>query len=139
MSFLLDTCAISELRRPMINKGFLNWFKEIEDRELFISSLTMGEIEFGIFLLDDEKKKAQLMLWFERLKDSFDSRILPITSKIALRWGELRAKTQKKGRKTSIIDGLIVATAIEHDFILISRNVSDSEVTMAKVISPWTK
>jgi len=117
MSFILDTCAVSELRKPEPNAGFLAWFNEVNETELYVSVITLGEIEYGIGILDPGRNKDKLMSWFEKVKDSFSSRTLPITAKVALRWGELRSLSKKSGLSIPVVDGLLAATAIEHDYL----------------------
>jgi predicted nucleic acid-binding protein len=138
MSFILDTCAISELRKPKPNKGFLNWFKETNENELYISAISLGEVEFGITLLESGSKKDDIVNWFEKLKDAFSPRTLTVTTNISLRWGKLRATLRKSGLEIPVIDGLLAATAIEHDFVFITRNSSDFVNTEAKIYNPWS-
>lgn len=138
MSFILDTCAISELRKEHPNQGFLTWFDDVNENEIFISAISLGEIEYGITLLPDGRKRSDIINWFEKLKDAFEFKTLPVTTNIALRWGELRGRLKGNGVSIPVLDGLLAATAIEHDFVFVTRNVSDFKETPAKIYCPWT-
>ncbi|MBI4831729.1 MAG: type II toxin-antitoxin system VapC family toxin [Candidatus Lindowbacteria bacterium] len=137
MSFILDTCAVSELRKPKPDAGFLSWFNDVSETDLFVSAITLGEIEYGIGLLETGRNKDRLMSWFEKVKESFGPRTLPVNAKVALRWGELRSLAKRKGLSIPVVDGLLAATAIECDYLFITRNVGDFNGTGAKVFSPW--
>jgi len=138
MSFILDTCVISELRKPAPDAGVLHWLAEVDAGELFVSVITLGEIEYGITRLAAGKHKQELMVWFEKLKDAFAPRVLPVTTTVALRWGEMRGRLRGAGVQLPVLDGLLAATAIEHDYLFVTRNLVDFQATAAKLHCPWT-
>lgn len=137
MSFILDTCAVSELRKERPEKEFLSWFEKVRENDLFLSCLTVGELEYGISLLSDGVKKREIMNWLEQVKTVFAPRILPVTTAVVIRWGAMRADLRRRGIRLPTIDGLLAATAIESDHVLITRNVGDFSATGARIHSPW--
>lgn len=137
MSFIIDTCVFSELSKPRPHQGVADWFDSCPADLIYISSITLGEIQYGIDLLPEGKKKNDLRLWFEKLIDIYRDYTLPITGRICRRLGEERARLIKKGRKAPVIDCLIACTSIEHDFTLATRNISDFKMYDIKTLNPW--
>ena len=136
--FLLDTNCVSELVRLTPDPRVLDWMESADESLLYLSVLTLGEIRKGIAVLPQSKRRTRLETWLEiDLQTRFGSRILPIDSAIADRWGFLAAETRAKGKVLSIIDGLVAATAIHHRLTVVSRNVSDFRNTLVQVLSPW--
>ena len=139
MSFLIDTCVISELRKLAPSASVVKWFDSIDEEDIFISALTLGEIEYGISILNDGRKKSAIMEWFENLKFQFKDQTLDVSPEIATRWGRLRASLKRKGFSISVVDGLIAATAIDKDFLLVTRNVADFKNSGAGIFNPWDR
>lgn len=138
MSFLLDTCALSELTRPVPDPGFVSWFDSQQPESLFTSVLTVGEIEKGITLAPASRKKLALETWLGRMRGVFAGRILHIDDAVATTWGRLAAAAERSGRPLAVIDGLIAATALTHAFPIVTLNVADFEQTGVTLINPWT-
>ena len=139
MSYLLDTCVLSELSKQNPAPRVLQWLESISQEELFISELTLGEIRYGIGKLPDGRKKNDLFRWFESLWEVYEPSTLEVGSEIAVKWGAERARLAKKGRLVSSIDGLIALTALQHDLYLVTRNVSDFSVFDIELIDPWAE
>lgn len=138
MSHLLDTCVISELVRPEPNKHLLQWFSEQDEDGLFLSVLTIGELERGIEKLAASRKRTKLAKWVrEDLARRFDGRVLSIDMPVARRWGVISGASERKGKPLPVIDSLIAATAIVHDLTVVSRNVPDFERCGVECLSPW--
>jgi predicted nucleic acid-binding protein len=134
MSYLLDTNVISELIKATPNKRVLTWINEINESDLYLSVLTIGELRKGIERLDKSHKKSQLLIWLEQdLFARFSNRILFIDLAVAERWGRLSAAN----KTLPAIDSLIAATALHHDLTLVTRNVSDFDITTLEVLNPW--
>ncbi|MBL4743602.1 MAG: type II toxin-antitoxin system VapC family toxin, partial [Cycloclasticus sp.] len=96
MKYLLDTCVISELVKPVPNDKVITWLSSIDESKLYISVLTFGEIEKGIEKLADGSKKKRLKLWLEDdLKQRFEGRIISIDLKVALKWGQVQAMSEQ--------------------------------------------
>jgi predicted nucleic acid-binding protein len=137
VSFLLDTCALSELTRPVPHAAFLAWFHAQSPESLFISALTVGEIEKGIFLASPGRKRAALETWLGRMRSVFSGRILLIDDDVATAWGRLAATAEQNGQPLAIIDGLIAATALIHAFSVVTRNVGDFRSSGVSILNPW--
>lgn len=137
MNYLLDTCFISELRKPEPNKLVLEWFNTVEENSLFISALTIGELRYGIALLPENAKRNDLEDWLRSIENSFNDMIIPIDEKIAGRWGEMRAAARARGNSLSVIDGLLAATCDIYELILVTRNEKDFEATGIRINNTW--
>ncbi len=140
MNYLLDTCVLSELTKKNPDQSVKTWIINRHETSLFISVLVLGEIQKGISKLEPSKKRAELQTWLtHELKQRFAGRILDITEKTSYVWGNIQAKTEKKGQKVPAIDCLIAATAIEHSLIVVTRNTIDIEKTGVEIYNPWSK
>jgi toxin FitB len=135
VSYLVDTCVISELVKPRPDRAVLSWFEGLPDELLHVSVLTLGEIRKGVEQLQDGKRKEMLRTWLEYdLEEWFGSRILPIDAAVADRWGRLLALA---GRPVPTIDSLLSATALEHDLRLVTRNTEDFRHPGLEIIDTW--
>ncbi|MBY5544156.1 type II toxin-antitoxin system VapC family toxin [Rhizobium leguminosarum] len=130
--YLVDTNVVSEARRG--TPQAISWLRSVDPLTIHLSALTLGEIMRGIALKQksDPKTAAHLTEWLRKLRYDHGDRILPVTDEIAVEWGRIAAI-----RPRGDIDGLIAATAIVHDLIVIARNVADFDDTGAAVINPW--
>ncbi len=137
MKVLLDTCTLAELRRPEGNPSVKAAVAEIQDDDLYLSVLSVGEIAKGIALLAAGKKKKALASWLVALETQFDERILGLDAETARIWGELTARAQKTGVVVPAADGLLAATALCHGLHVMTRNMKHFEATGALIIDPW--
>lgn len=138
MSWLLDTCVLSELVKPKPDAGLVAWVESNDEGRLYLSALTLGELAKGIARLPAGAKRNRLQNWLDRdLSERFSGRVLPIDQAAALRWGELQARAEKHGRPMPVIDGLIAATAVLHDLTIVTRNGDDMAQSGAAVLDPW--
>jgi predicted nucleic acid-binding protein len=136
--FLIDTNCISEPFRTRPDSRVLAWLQNADERLLYLSVLTIGEIRRGIALLPQSQRRARLETWLEaELLSRFSDRILPVTRAIADRWGLLDAALRRKGRSLPAVDGLLAATAMQHDLTVVSRNVADFSHAPVPVLDPW--
>lgn len=136
MSWLVDTNVLSELRKgERAAAGVQAWFSEAREEDLFTSVLVVGEIRRGIESIRRRDPVAALALeqWLYRLTTVFSDRILPIDARIADRWGVLNVPDP-----IPTVDGLLAATAIVHDLVLVTRNTRDVERTGAQLLDPTT-
>jgi predicted nucleic acid-binding protein len=131
---LLDTVVLSELRKARPNAGVLDYLKAQVPETVFLSAMTIGEIEAGI-----EKQRSvapefadELSRWLAQMELQFAQFILPVTPAIAKLWGRLCAQTGNKG-----VDNLIAATALVHNLMVVTRNVKDFEVVGVRVFDPF--
>jgi predicted nucleic acid-binding protein len=136
--FLLDTNVISELMRPRPERRVVEWIEATDENVLFISVLTLGEIRKGIAALTDAMRRVKLESWLEHdLALRFSGRILTIDAAIADRWGRISGSTAAKRSPIPVIDALLAATALHHDLILVTRDMSHAGVSGATMLNPW--
>jgi predicted nucleic acid-binding protein len=139
MSYLLDNCVISEYTRREPNMKILRWVDELDESDLYLSSITIGEIKKGIERLPaDSGRKLALTTWLDNgLLKRFSGRVYPITIEVMLRWGTLYARLEMSGQAVSTLDSLIAATALSHGAILITRDEDHFRPTGVEIINPW--
>jgi len=138
--FLLDTNVPSELTYPRPAAQVEQWLEGVNSQRLFFSVISLAEVCKGIAKLPAGKKREQLQDWLdETLRPRFSRRILPITESIAERMGLWAGEGEVKGRTIKIADGLIAATAGEHDLTIVTRNVRDFSVFGVPVFNPEVK
>lgn len=136
--YLLDTNVPSELTRTRPDARVQQWLRDQATNTLFLSAITIGEIRKGLVLLPASRRLTELESWFSKdLRNWFQSRILPVTSEIADRWGTLDGHRQISGAPLNTADGLIAATALEHDLTLVTRNVRDFRDLGLNMLNPW--
>lgn len=133
MSFLLDTNAISEIRRGR-DRNVAAWANSVADRELHLSVLTLGKIRKGIERLGgrDRAQADVFSIWLSELSERFSDRVLAVDARVADEWGLLNAPADR-----NTIDSLIAATARVHDLTVVTRNTSDFEGCQVKLLDPW--
>jgi predicted nucleic acid-binding protein len=136
--FLLDTNVVSELVRPRPHPGVVRWIATTNESLLHLSVLTLGEIRKGIASRPDVGRRAKLESWLHDLVLRFSSRILPIDLAIADRWGRLSGHSKTEGVTLPVIDGLLAATALHNNLVLVTRNLTDIGITGVETFDPWT-
>ncbi len=134
MSFLVDTVVLSELRKKNRDRNVVRWFKDAPAYDLFLSVVTIGEVEKGI---SNQRKKSpafarKLEDWLSNIFLYYSDRIIPVDINIARRWGRLSEELGHSGA-----DLLIAATALEHGLTVVTRNTRHFEPTGALVLNPW--
>ena len=137
MNYLLDTCLFSEFKKPHPEPKVINWLAGQMEETLFLSVITIGEIQKGIAGLVTSKKRTDLENWLQSLIIRYDGRILPLGTAEMLFWGETIIKLEKKGRVLPFMDSLIAATALTHNLVLITKNEADFSNTGVKVLNVW--
>lgn len=138
MSFLLDTTVISELVKKEPHKAVLAWFDDHDEDALYLSVVTIGELEKGIAKLPASLRRGRLQTWGRRdLAARFANRLLPVDIHVATRWGTLTGDAERRGFSLPVIDSLIAATALEHGFSVVTRNIADFERCGVACIDPW--
>jgi predicted nucleic acid-binding protein len=136
--YLLDTNCISEAVSARPERRVLEWLDGIEEGLLYLSVLTLGELRKGVAGLAQGKRRSQLERWLETdLPARFAGRILPIEREIADRWGLIAADAKRKGRPVASIDGLLAATALHFELILVTRNATDFAATRVSMLNLW--
>lgn len=139
MSYLLDTCIISDISRRA-DAGLLAWADAQNPLDLHLSVLSLGEIQMGIELLPDlDPRRSPLRGWLQHeLPAQFSGRLLPIGGTTALAYGRLAAAARREGRPLPVMDGLLLASAQAHDLTLVTRNVNDVEGRGVPVLNPYS-
>jgi predicted nucleic acid-binding protein len=138
MSFLLDTNVVSEATRPQASPVVLDRIAAQDAESLFISAITLGELQRGALLLPAGKRRKALLHWIETgIKADFAERILPVDTRVMECWATLEASTARSGRRLPVLDGLIAATALAHNLTLSTRNVADFADRGVPLIDPW--
>jgi predicted nucleic acid-binding protein len=132
--FLLDTVVLSELRKRERNPNVVRWLTGISADDVFLSAVSIGEMERGI-VRQRAKEPAfaeALESWLDRTIQIYLDRILPVDTRIARRWGTLSARVGNNGA-----DLLIAATALEHGLTVVTRNVRHFQATGVDLIDPF--
>lgn len=134
--FVLDTNVISELRsgKPSPSPEVRSWAASVPAAQLFLSAITILELELGVLQLERRTppQGSALRAWLHALRDGFEGRVLAFTEVTAVVCAGLNVPDRKSER-----DAMIAATAIDHGFTLVTRNVSDFSATGAKLFNPW--
>ncbi len=138
MKYLLDTCLISELVKKTPNSSVVSWLDEQDEQGLFLSVLTIGELQKGISKLPDGARKDELQSWVEHdLTLRFTGRIIDIEMESMLIWGRLQGESEQKGETLPVMDSLIAATAKAYGLVVVTRNAKDMERCQVRVCNPW--
>jgi predicted nucleic acid-binding protein len=134
---LLDTCVLSEMRRTDADPRLLAWFRAQPEELTFLSAVTIGEIERGVGMLEEGRRKKALGDWLDAIVERFGERILPVDTIVARRWGSMSAASAREGRPRAALDMMIAATALAHDAAVATRNVADFLGTGVRLLNPW--
>jgi predicted nucleic acid-binding protein len=137
--FLIDTNVLSEYNRPGgPDAGVKRWLETTDRQSQHVSVITLAEIQKGIELLAEGKRRAQLEQWLRQdLEAWFSGRILPVDRQVAGRWASLVAQGARAGRHLPTVDSLIAATALAYDLTIVTRNTRDFEGIGVTIINPW--
>ena len=136
--YVLDTNVVSELRKVRLGKAdprVAAWAESVDATELFISAITVMELELGVLSIERKymTQGAMLRAWLEQhVLPEFSGRTLPIDTAVAQRCAKLRVPDKRSER-----DALIAATALVHGMTVVTRNVGDFQPTGANVLNPW--
>lgn len=136
--FVLDTNVVSELRKVRLGKADANvaaWSETVDASELFVSVITIMELELGVLALErkDTAQGAVLRAWLgQQVLPEFEGRTLPVDTAVAQRCARLHVPDRRGER-----DALIAATALVHGMSVVTRNVADFEPTGVKTVNPW--
>lgn len=138
MNFLLDTNVVSELTATTPAEDVVAWIEAQSSGSIHFSVATIGEIDFGIAILNASRRRERLQIWRDGLVTSNARRILPVDLAVATAWAALRARAQAEKRTMPIVDALLAATAEVHGLTLVTRNTRDFKAWGGPVLNPWS-
>jgi hypothetical protein len=129
--YLLDTNVISELRRAKPHGAVLAWLASVSEKQLFLSAVTLGELQAGAELTrrQDAQKAKIIERWIDQVEGKWS--ILPVDGRTYRLWAR-----SYRGKSTTE-DGLIAATASEHDLTVVTRNIKDFEPLGVRTLDPF--
>ena len=137
--WLLDTNILSELRRPRPEPKVLAFVAAHPLDHLHVSAVTFAEIRFGIELISDPGRRAELNDWLaHEVRPMFEDRVLPVSEDVMFKWRLLVEEGRKAGHTFSQPDLIIASTALCHGLTIVSRDTSDYERARAPVVNPWS-
>ena len=137
MNYLADTNVLSEPRQRRPQPKVVNWLKANES-SLYTSVLVMGEIRYGIERLPaNSARRAELLVWYERLLSIMAGRVLSINARVAEEWGKLQAEASARKLVLPVVDSLLAATARRYHLVIVTNNVNDFKGVGVKVFNPF--
>lgn len=136
MSWLLDTCALSEYAKKSPAQKVIAWLDEQDETSLYLSVITLGEIEKGILKLRaaDLRRSQKLTAWLGKVEQRFAGRILPLDIAELHVWAQIATHSELAGQPLPVMDGLMMATAQCHGLTVVTRNVQE---LYPQVFNPW--
>lgn len=134
---ILDTNILSELVRPTPDEHVMAWSSGFADDDFALTSITVGELFYGLELMPDGRRKQSLAHLIVRELMPFSDRILPYDASSAMHYARIKTARRGAGRPISEQDAMIAAIARSHGTTLATRNVRDFEGTGIEVINPW--
>jgi predicted nucleic acid-binding protein len=131
--YLIDTNVVSELRKPRPHPLIVAWLRGVSDRDLFLSAVTIGELQAGVEITrrQDKAKADTIEAWIDQIAGAWN--ILPMDAKVCRQWARLM-----HGRSDDLIeDAMIAATAQIHGLIVVTRNVRDFAILGVPTLDPY--
>lgn len=138
MSYLVDTNVFSEPARPKPCSRVVEWLREHEP-DLYVSTITIGELRRGIERLPEGRRKAQLNIWLQSLCECMKGRVLSFNASTAHVWGQLKAAWDKEGISVPSLDSQLIATAHRYDLTIVTRNISDFQRSGVRLLNPFAE
>ena len=136
--WLLDTNVLSELRRPRPSPKVVAFVAAQPLEHMFVSTVTLAEIRFGIELVANATKRAELHAWLtHKVRPMFEQRILPVSEDVMFKWRLLVEEGRKTGHTFSQPDLIIAATALHHGLTVVTRDTADYAKARVGLVNPW--
>lgn len=132
--YLVDANVLSEPTKQRADKNVISWLSANESN-LVVDSIILGELRMGILALPRGRKREKLEQWFESVIEAIEC--LPWDARVSRRWAALVVDLKRKGETIPILDGMIAATALEHDLIVATRNIRDFKKAGVKTLNPF--
>src|SRR5580692_6309909 len=133
LMFLLDTCVLSESVKIEPHPSVVRWMKFQDQSTLFISTVTLGELHYGVARLSSSAKQRALGSWVDEIEQRFADRVIVLDDSVAKQWGYLRAAHPN----TPTVDAQIAATALAYGLAFVTRNVKHFRLEGLSVVNPW--
>jgi len=138
LNYLFDTNVLSELTTKDPNANVVAWVESIDQENIFLSVVAIGELKKGVEKLPGSKRKKDLISWLENdLLIRFGERVIPLDLPVMLVWGTMVAELEKAGTPLPAIDSLLAASASQRGLTLVTRNTKDFEPAGIPLINPW--
>jgi predicted nucleic acid-binding protein len=134
MTYLVDANVLSEPTKPAPSSKVIDWLSANE-RNLVVDSIILGELCIGILALAPGRKRRKLEQWFDALMQTIEC--IPWDATISRRWAKLVVDLKQKGKTMPLLDGMIAATALQHDLTIATRNTRDFKKAGLKVFDPF--
>jgi predicted nucleic acid-binding protein len=134
---ILDTNVVSETMKPQAEAAVLSWLDAQVAETLYLTSITLAELLFGVAALPDGKRKERLAAHIDGLSKLYEGRVLPFNTKAARCYASLAVTARHKGRGFPMPDGYIAAIAVAHGYAVASRDTSPFATADIKIIDPW--
>ena len=134
MIYLVDANVLGEPTKQTSDSGVVTWLTANESN-LIVDSIIIGELRIGILALPRGRKRARLEQWYETVVETIEC--LPWDAMISRRWAALVVELKRKGETVPLLDGMIAATALQHDLIVATRNTRDFQKTGVKTLNPF--
>lgn len=138
--WLLDTNVLSELRRPKPDQRVVAFVGSQPLEDLFISTVTLAEIRFGIEMVSDAGRRADLVDWLaNKVRPLFEQRVLQVSEDVMLKWRLMVEDGRRAGHTFSQPDLIIAASAAHYGLTVVTRDVSDFDRAKVPVLNPWLR
>lgn len=135
---ILDTNIVSEIMRPEPNPQVMSWLNEQNINELYLTSISLAELYFGLYRMPEGKRKIGLLEQLQHILDNvFRQQLLDFTHKQSAYYGEICTRAEKIGRPMAIADAQIAAITVYHQTSLVTRNIKDFEYSNIELINPF--
>jgi predicted nucleic acid-binding protein len=134
MIYLVDANVLSEPTKQTADSRVVTWLNANESN-LIVDSIIIGELRIGILALPRGRKRDRLEQWYETVVETIDC--IPWDVTISQRWAALVVELKRKGENVSLLDGMIAATALQHDLIVATGNTRDFQKTGVKTLNPF--
>jgi len=140
LNYLLDTCLISELIKPRADRRVVAWLGSVPEDRLYLSVLTLGELQKGIVKLGDGVRARRLRKWLDvDVRGRFADRMLVADEEVLLCWGDIAGEAERRGHPLPVVDSLLAATARVHHLTFVTRDTGDLSSAGIEVFDPWKK
>lgn len=134
MMYLVDANVLSEPTKMAADSKVVTWLGANESN-LFVDSIIIGELRIGILALPRGRKRNRLEHWYETVVETIEC--IPWDATISQRWAALVVELKSRGETVPLLDGMIAATALQHDLIVATRNTRDFQKTGVKTLNPF--